>query len=157
MMPSVPAVCLLGCTPLRHASERYGRAMSAAPSLGDSATLAFTVTQADTAIALGSGDVPVLATPRVLAWLEAATVAALAPSLTSDATSVGTRVEVEHVAATPVGAQVVVTAAVSYVDGRLVRFEVAAEPVGADGSRTVAATGRITRVVVDRQRFLDRL
>ena len=125
--------------------------------VGAAATLEFVVTDADTAAALGSGDVPVLATPRVLAWLEAATVAALAPSLDAASTSVGTRVELEHVAATPVGATVLATASVSYVDGRLVRFEVAAEHRAPDGSLAVAATGRVTRVVVDRDRFLARV
>ena len=126
-------------------------------AVGREASLEFVVTDADTAMALGSGDVPVLATPRVLAWLEAATVAALAPDLEAGSTSVGTRVEVEHVAATPVGATVIATASVSYVDGRLVRFEVAAEHRAPDGSLTVAATGRVTRVIVDRERFLRRL
>lgn len=125
--------------------------------VGLSATLVRVVTEGDTATALGSGDVPVLATPRVLAWLEAATVAALAPALPEGSTSVGTRVELEHLAATPVGAQVSLTASVSYVDGRLVRFEVAAEHTAPDGSSVVAATGRVTRVVVDRERFLSRL
>jgi predicted thioesterase len=52
---------------------------------------------------------------------------------------------------------VTVHASVSHVDGRLVRFEVAAEQVGPDGGdNAVVATGRITRVVVDRDRFLAR-
>jgi predicted thioesterase len=125
--------------------------------VGLEAAVSYDVTDADTAMALGSGDVPVLATPRVIAWLEAATVACLASSLEPTTTSVGTRVEVEHVTASPVGATVVARASVSYVDGRLVRFEVAAEHQVADGSPVVVATGRITRVVVDRARFLSRL
>jgi fluoroacetyl-CoA thioesterase len=124
--------------------------------VGTSATLEFTVTESDTAIALGSGDVPVLATPRVLAWLEAATVAALGAVLEPASTSVGTRIELEHVAATPVGTEVLATASVSYVDGRLVRFETAAEHRAVDGTLVVAATARITRVIVDRERFLHR-
>ena len=125
---------------------------------GLSAELSYVVSADDSAIALGSGDVPVLATPRLLAWLEAATLAALDGVLTSGSTSVGSRVELEHKGASPVGAEVTVHASVSHVDGRLVRFEVAAvlvAPVGADNS--VVATGRITRVVVDRDRFLARL
>ncbi len=127
------------------------------PSVGQTASLSFLVTDSDTAVALGSGDVPVLATPRLLGWLEAATVAALAPSLGVESTSVGTRVEVEHLAASPVGASVRVTASVSYVDGRLVRFEVAAEHQRGDDTPVLVATGRVTRVVVDRERFLTGL
>jgi fluoroacetyl-CoA thioesterase len=125
--------------------------------LGTAAVREFVVTDSDTASALGSGDVPVLATPRLLAWLEAATVACLDDVLDAASTSVGTRVEVEHSAASPVGAHVTAAASISYVDGRLVRFEVAAEHHLGDRPPTVVATGRITRVVVDRERFLARL
>jgi predicted thioesterase len=120
---------------------------------GQQATLGFTVTDADTAAALGSGDLPVLGTPRLLAWCEAATCAAVAASLDAARTSVGTRVDLQHVGASPVGASVTVTATVAYVDGRLVRFEVVA--AHADGK--VVGHGEVTRVVVDRDRFLSRL
>ena len=135
---------------------REARVQRMSIELGTSATLTFTVSEADTATALGSGDVPVLATPRALAWLEAATVAALAAYLDPASTSVGTRVELEHVTPTAVGRQVQVTASVSYADGRLIRFEVALQHRSPEGDLVVAATGRITRVIVDRKRFLDR-
>jgi predicted thioesterase len=115
------------------------------------ATVTHVVGDADTAAALGSGDLAVLATPRLLAWLEEATCAAL--DLDEHRTSVGTRVEVEHVAASPVGATVTATADVTYEDGRLLRFRVAAH----DAHGTVVAHGEVRRVVVDRERFLSRL
>ena len=68
--------------------------------------LEFVVGEPDTAVAMGSGDVPVLATPRLLAWLEAATVAAAAPELAPGRTTVGTRVELEHVVPCGVGTAV---------------------------------------------------
>ena len=68
-------------------------------------------------------------------------------------TSVGTRVALEHVAASLVGSTVEVSATVVHVDGRLVRFDVAA--VGADGA--LLGHGTVTRVVVDRERFMRRL
>ena len=117
------------------------------------AELTFEVTDADTAAALGSGSLPVLGTPRLLAWCEAATCAALDPSLAEGSTSVGTRVELEHRAASPVGATVTVTATSSYADGRLHRFAVRA----VDASGKVLGTADITRVVVDSARFLGRL
>ena len=121
---------------------------------GDSAILRFTVTDADTAAAVGSGDLAVLGTPRLLAWCEAATCAALADSLSAEQTSVGTRVSLEHLAASPVGETLEVQATVAYVDGRLVRFQVAASHA-ADGR--VVGHGEVTRVVVDRERFLARV
>lgn len=117
------------------------------------ATLTFTVTDDDTAAALGSGSLPVLATPRLLAWAEATTCAAIEPALPEGGTSVGTRVSLEHLAASPVGAQVELTAQSSYVDGRLHRFTVAARHT--DGK--LVGTGEVTRVIVDAERFLSRL
>ncbi|MEI5674776.1 MULTISPECIES: thioesterase family protein [unclassified Nocardioides] len=118
------------------------------------ASLTFTVTDADTALAVGSGTLPVLGTPRLLAWCEAATCAAIEPALPAGATSVGTRVSLEHLSPSVVGREVEVTATSSYVDGRLHRFTVAARHVG---SARVIASGEVTRVVVDAERFLSRL
>ncbi|QZY30155.1 thioesterase family protein [Nocardioides coralli] len=117
------------------------------------ATRSFTVTEADTAEAVGSGSLPVLATPRLLAWAEAVTCAAIEPALPAGGTSVGTRVTLEHLAASPVGAEVEVTASAAYVDGRLHRFTVSARH--ADGK--LVGSGEVTRVVVDAERFLSRL
>ena len=115
-------------------------------------TRTFTVTEDDTAFAVGSGSLPVLGTPRLLAWCEAVTCAAIDPTLEEGRTSVGTRVTLEHLAASPVGAEITVSASSSYVDGRLVRFTVAAR----EGAKLVG-NGEVTRVVVDAERFLSRL
>jgi predicted thioesterase len=115
-----------------------------------------TVGEEDTATALGSGDVAVLATPRLLAWMEAATVEAAAAVLRPGQTSVGVRVNLTHLRASPVGSTVEVVASRSeHADsadtGRL-RFEVVAT---GEGGR-ILATGTVERAVVDRQRFLER-
>lgn len=120
--------------------------------IGADGSATYTVTDDDTATALGSGDVPVLATPRLVAWCEAVTVIALAPGLEEGSTSVGSRVELDHLAATPVGGTVQIRAEITEVDGRRVTFAVQAD----DGAGT-AATATVVRVVVDRQRFIDRL
>ena len=118
------------------------------------AELTFTVTDADTASAVGSGSLPVLGTPRLLAWCEAATCAAIDPTLPTGSTSVGTRVELQHQGASPVGQRVTVTASESFADGRLHRFTVAARH---EDDGTLVGTGEITRVVVDADRFLGRI
>lgn len=110
------------------------------------------VGDADTAIAAGSGDVRVLATPRLLALAEAATVEAVRDHLGDGRTSVGTRVELEHRAASPVGARVTVEAELEEVDGRRLVFGVRAVD-----ARGVVGIGRIERAVVERERFLARL
>lgn len=118
---------------------------------GLTARVELTVTDADTAQAVGSGDVPVLGTPRVLALAEAATVAATAVRMPPGQTTVGLRVELDHRAPTPVGRTVVAQARLGKVDGRRLLFEVTVT----DGGQTVAEA-RIERVLVDRQRFVER-
>jgi predicted thioesterase len=123
----------------------------AAGWVGAAAHVELTVTDADTAQALGSGDVPVLGTPRVLALAEAATVAATSRRIAPGMTTVGTAVEVAHRTAIAVGRKVIAHATLAKVDGRRLVFEVAVR----DGE-TVVAEARIERVLVDRQRFLAR-
>jgi fluoroacetyl-CoA thioesterase len=111
---------------------------------GLQASFRYNVAEADTAAAVGSGEVPVLATPRVLALTERATVAAVAGVLEAGATTVGVRVELDHRDPSPVGAELEVTAVLERVAGRRLQFAVRVQ----DGGRLVAS-GLITRVVVD--------
>jgi fluoroacetyl-CoA thioesterase len=116
---------------------------------GLEATFRHTVTEADTAAAVGSGEVPVLATPRVLALAERATVAAVAGVLEAGATTVWTRVELDHLVPSPVGTELEVQAVLERVAGRRLVFVIRL----GDGDRPVAS-GRVTRVVVDSAAFL---
>jgi fluoroacetyl-CoA thioesterase len=112
------------------------------------------VSEADTASALGSGDVPVLATPRLLALAEAAAVAAVRPALADGQTTVGTAAAIEHVRASPVGAPVVVEAELIDVDGRRLAFTFTAWQ-DRDGGDVVIGSGTMERVLVDRERFIS--
>ena len=108
------------------------------------------VTSADTADALGSGDVDVLGTPRLLAWLEAATVEAAQPHLEPGQTSVGTAVGITHRRPTPVGGTVTVEAELrEEPSGGRLGFVVSAR--ADDGA--VVGDGEIDRVVVAREGF----
>lgn len=117
------------------------------------AETSFVVGDEDTAIGVGSGDVPVLGTPRLLALAEAVTVQAVGPYLDGTRTSVGTRVELEHRAASPVAMTVTIDAELLEVDGARLVFRFSAT----DEHGTVVGVGRIERVVVERERFLSRL
>ncbi len=119
------------------------------PTLGARASIDLTVTEADTAQSLGSGDVAVLGTPRVLALAEAATIAALVPSLAPELTTVGVRAEIDHLAPTVVGRFVTATAELIDVEERRLTFaiEVYEGP-------TIIARGCVSRMIVDRDRFL---
>lgn len=119
---------------------------------GLSARLDRTVGEDDTAASLGSGSLPVLGTPRLLGWFEAATCEAIAPALAAGQTSVGTRITLEHLGPSAVGTAVQVTASAVHVDGKLVRFSVAAR----EDSKLVGS-GEVTRVVVDSGRFMTRV
>lgn len=115
-------------------------------------TYDYVVTTSDTAIALGSGDLPVLATPRLIAWFESAAMSAAASTLDADHTTVGTAVKVEHVRACPVGSKVVIACSRPVNDGRRLIFNVKARD--ADGEEIGA--GEVHRAVVDRERFMSR-
>jgi len=117
---------------------------------GLQAEVEHTVTDADTAAALGSGDVPVLGTPAVVALCERAAVTTLAGALEANQTSVGTRISIDHVAPTAPGRTVKARARLERVDRRTLTFAVEAS----DDAGTIAS-GTHTRIVVDRQRFLS--
>lgn len=109
------------------------------------------VRAADTALALGSGDVPVLATSRLITWMEAATMKRAAEFVAPETTTVGTAVRIAHHRATPVGGRVEVVATTPISDdGRRLTFTVEAF----DDTGELIATGEIERAVVDRDRFL---
>ena len=108
------------------------------------ATVRHVVTEADTAIKAGSGDVPVLGTPRLLALAEAACVAALEPHLDPGMTSVGTGVALEHRRASPVGAEIEVEAELTELAGRRLVFAFIARHVGAIRGRPGPRPGRGT-------------
>lgn len=109
------------------------------------------VSMENTAAAMGSGSVPVFATPALAALVEAACVAALKDMLGDDQTSVGVYLDLEHQAGTPVGLTVRAEARLMNIEGRRLTFRVAAfddvEQVGA---------GTHQRMIVDTDRFLSR-
>lgn len=110
-----------------------------------------TVTEADTAAALGSGSVDVLGTPRLVALCEHATCRATEGLLARGETTVGMRVQFDHLAPTAVGSTVTAEAVLEKIEGRRLTFTVSAsDPCGLVGA------GKITRVVVDTERFLKK-
>ncbi len=121
------------------------------PRPGLTGTAHLEVTEHDTATALRSGDVDVLATPRVVALAEEAAVRAVADALTPGTTTVGYRVQLDHLAPTLPGSTVQAEATLETVEGRRLTFRVAVT----DGRGLVAA-GRITRVSVERTRFMEK-
>jgi fluoroacetyl-CoA thioesterase len=122
------------------------------PVVGAHATVSRTVTDADIAQTLGTGDVPVLASSRLLTWAEAATCAAIDSDLDESQTTVGMRLELQHEQPSPLDTTVFVRAELTRVDGRVLVFEVQAEHE--DGQ--VVGRAQVSRVLVDRQRFLTR-
>ena len=104
---------------------------------------------ADTALALHSGEVPVLATPRLIALCEEASLDALAGQVPEGYTTVGMRVQLDHLAPTAVGGSITAEATLEKVEGRRLTFTVSA----AD-DRGLVAAGKVTRVVVEIDQFL---
>ncbi len=126
---------------------------SAALSVGLRANVRAVVTEDDTAMAMGSGDVPVLATPRLLALAEAAAIAAISPYLDEASTSVGTAASLEHKRASPLTEELVVEAELTEVAGARLVFSFIAR-VWNPAADLVVGAGSMERVVVDRERFV---
>ena len=122
--------------------------------VGQTASITRKVRHTDTADAVGSGDLPVLGTPILIAWLEAATVEICGS--TDAQTTVGTRVGIDHHRPSAVGATITCRAEVVEIDGRLVTFKVRATQE-VDGQEVLVGRGVVTRAIVDREGFLARL
>ena len=105
----------------------------------------------DTAIAMRSGDVAVLATPRVVALAVEAACNALIGNLAMGETSVGMRVQLDHLSPSSVGSHVRAEATLEQVEGRRLTFKVSVED-----ERGLVAAGKVTRVVVEVERFLEK-
>lgn len=118
---------------------------------GCTAFIEMIVTHSDTASALRTGDVEVLGTPAIVRLAEEASVAAINGRLAPGTTTVGHRVQMDHLAPTPVGAGVRAEALLESVEGRRLTFR-----ISVSDSHGLVAAGRITRVVVERDRFLEK-
>jgi fluoroacetyl-CoA thioesterase len=124
-------------------------------AVGLRASITAEVTPADTAVELGSGDLAVLGTPRLLALAEAACVAAVAPQLLDGQTTVGTAVSLEHKRPSLVGTALEVEAELTAINGRRLVFNFIAYGPG-EGDDAVIGAGNAERVIVDADRFLER-
>ena len=110
------------------------------------------VTEALTAAAMGSGDMPVLATPAMMALMENAALKAVEQELPEGSTTVGGQIESSHLKPTKVGETVTATAEVTAVDGRKISFRVSAHC-----GDTLLGEGTHLRFVVDREKFLGKI
>ena len=115
-------------------------------------TSTLVVSEADTARAMGSGNLPVLATPRLAALMENAAFEAVAPILEVGDTTVGGEICLRHLAPSPVGAEVTATAVLERIEGRKFTFRLEARQ-----GETLIGEGTHTRFVVNTGRFLQKL
>ena len=119
---------------------------------GISAQSRATVDEAVTAAAMGSGDMPVFATPAMAALMENAAMRAVAPELPDGATTVGAEMNITHIKPSGLGAEIVASAVVTAVEGRKITFN-----VGARDAEGMIGEGTHVRFIVDRGRFLAKV
>ncbi len=119
---------------------------------GLTGTAEMIVGEQHTAPRVGSGRIHVLATPVMINLIESAALAAVEQSLPEEHQSLGTRLDISHIAATPVGMRVRATAEVVRVEGRTIHFRVRAED-----ERELIGEGTHERVVVNVARFDERV
>lgn len=111
-----------------------------------------TVNETNTAIALGSGDMPVFATPAMMALMENAAMLAVAAELPEGGTTVGGQIESSHLKPSPIGAEISATATLEKIDGRKLYFKVSASQ-----GDTLIGEGTHLRFIVDREKFLSKI
>lgn len=115
-------------------------------------TSELTVTEEVTAIAVGSGDMPVLATPIMLSLMENAAMLAVKDELVEGSTTVGGHIESSHIKPSKIGDKVRATAEVTKVDGKKIEFKVVAY-----SGETLLGEGTHLRFIVDREKFMSKL
>lgn len=115
-------------------------------------SVAVEVAPQNSALAMGSGDMEVFATPAMVALMENAAMNAVAEFLPDGSATVGTKIDVSHVKASPMGAKITAEAELVAVDGRRLEFKVVAYD-----EKGVIGEGNHTRFVVDKERFLAKL
>lgn len=114
-------------------------------------TSELTVNESVTAIRMGSGDMPVLATPAMMALMENAAMLAVAAELPEGCTTVGGHIESSHLRPSKIGDKVTATAEVTKVDGKKIEFRVSAY-----SGDTLLGEGTHLRFIVDRERFMSK-
>ncbi len=119
---------------------------------GLSARSTVTVAAGNTAAAMGSGDLAVFATPAMVALMENAAMTAVAAALPEGSTTVGAEMNVTHIKASGLGAEITATAVLTEVEGRKLTFNVGARDAGG-----MIGEGVHIRYVVDREKFLAKL
>lgn len=117
---------------------------------GMTARIERTVTDEDTAVRFGSGDVSVFATPMMIALMEKAALSAVDPHLPTGYATVGTTVEIAHLAATPVGMQVYATAELVEINGKKLKFK-----IEAFDAQEKIGEGFHGRYIIQTQKFLE--
>ncbi len=115
-------------------------------------TSQLTVTEAITAVTIGSGDMPVLATPAMMALMENAAMLAVADHLPEGCTTVGGHIASSHLKPSKLGDEVTATATVTHVEGKKIEFKVEARC-----GDTLLGEGTHLRFIVDREKFMSRL
>ncbi len=120
-------------------------------SVGMKARVEDSVRQENTAISAGSGTLPVFATPFMCALMEQAAWMAIAPALNEGDSSVGTKLSISHLSATPVGMKVWAESEVTAVDGKRIEFHVAA-----GDEKGLIGEGTHERFIVTNDRFLSK-
>lgn len=115
-------------------------------------TSCITVGNENTAIALGSGDMPVLATPAMIALMENAAMLAVAPALEDGETTVGGHIESSHLRPSPVGADVSATATLEKIEGKKLYFKIVAHQ-----GETQIGEGTHLRFIVNKEKFMSKL
>ena len=112
----------------------------------------YVVKAEDTAANVGSGELPVLATPTLIAWMENAAMLTVAKDLSDNETTVGGMISVSHLRPSSIGTTVEISAILTDVNGKKLTFSLRAKD-----SSNVIAEGEHIRFTVDKERFMSKV
>ena len=119
--------------------------------IGKNATVSTIVSEKNTAKTVGSGSLDVFSTPMMIALMEQAACECLSDGLEQGQTSVGTNINIEHKAASPINSKITATATIQNIDGRKISFY-----VSANCAEIEIGNGTHTRAIVNAQKFMSR-
>ncbi len=120
--------------------------------IGQTESKTFAVTKKDTAATVGSGDLNVLATPKLIAWMEHVAYEAAQQHLSANSSTVGFEIQCRHLAPTLPGNRIKIVAELSALEGKRIVFNIKAW----DGIDTMVGEAHHTRFIIDSDRFMDK-
>lgn len=122
-------------------------------NIGDQYTQTICIREQDSAASMGSGTLPVFATPAMIAYMENTALKVVQSELPEGSDTVGIEINARHTKASPIGASITLTATLTEIEGRKLSFSIEAK----DEKGDIVGSATHQRFIIDKERFLSKL